>query len=337
MRLAAIAMLAAVPWVVFTLLLRFVVSMEGWPIGLVGTLSRMVTLPLLGAWVLGTGRGWRRLLPHGTAGWILVMGAFSLIINLCWFGSVQWTTATNVSMLFRTDLVFVVLIGMVLGIERVGRAQLAVLPVMLLGLALVTEIQNFDLGGHLLGDLMAVCAAFGLAANAFVIRHIMRVMDEEAVALYNHAISTLGFVAVGVIGGGFSRTSELLHQPKPLFLVVVLGVIATVALPLYYVALRRMSVWKLRTFMLSVPVITVSVEWPLWGASLTGLQCLGGLIVLAGLAALIRIESRQDATGNQSATDDTTSDNTGRESLEAPPNSTDKTKNSCLAASSQDN
>ncbi len=303
MRLAAFAILAIVPWVVFTLLLRFVVSMEGWPIGLVGTASRMVTLPLLGAWVLATGRGWRRLLPDGATGWLLVMGGFSLVINLCWFGSVQWTTATNVSMLFRTDLVFVVLIGMVLGLERVGPAQLAVLPVMLLGLALVTEIQHFDLGGHLVGDLMAVCAAFGLAANAFVIRHIMRVMDEEAVALYNHGISTLGFVTVGVIGGGFSRTGELLRQPAPLSLVILLGVIAAVSLPLYYAALRRMSVWKLRTFMLAVPVITVSIEWPLWGARLSGLQCLGGLIILAGLAALIRIESR---TGDLQAVEEAT-------------------------------
>ena len=332
MRLAAYAMLAVVPWVVFTLLLRFVVSMEGWPIGLVGTFSRAVTLPLLGAWVLATGRGWRRLLPDGVTGWLLVMGGFSLIINLCWFGSVQWTTATNVSMLFRTDLVFVVLIGMVLGLERVGPAQLAVLPVVLVGLALVTEIQNFDLGGHLVGDLMAVCAAFGLAANAFVIRHIMRVMDEEAVALYNHAISTLGFVAVGVIGGGFSRTTELLRQPTPLFLVVLLGVIAAVALPLYYVALRRMSVWKLRTFMLSVPVITASIEWPLWGASLSALQCLGGLIILAGVAALIHIESRQEPSGNEP-----TSAAMPRGSLESPSDDTDTVKKSCLTASSHDN
>ena len=314
MQLAGYAILAVVPWVVFTLLLRFVVSMEGWSIGLVGTVSRMVTLPLLAAWILATGRGWRRLLPHGVLGWLLVMGGFSIGINLCWFGSVQWTTATNVSMLFRTDLVFVVLIGILLGLERVSLGQLAVLPIVLLGFALVAEVQNFDFGGHLVGDLMAVSGAFGLAANAFVIRHIMCVMDEEAVALYNHSISTLGFVAVGLIGGGFSRTGELFREPTALLLVGVLGVIAAVSLPLYYLALKRMSVWKLRTFMLSAPVITVGIEWPLWGAGPSGLQCLGGLIILSGLAGLICIESRQ-----------------------SPPDDCDTVKKSCLTASSHDN
>jgi drug/metabolite transporter (DMT)-like permease len=203
---------------------------------------------------------------------------------------------------------------------------------MLLGLALVTEIQNFDLGGHLVGDLMAVCAAFGLAANAFVIRHIMRVMDEEAVALYNHGISTLGFVAVGVIGGGFSRTGDLLGEPTALSLVILLGVIAAVALPLYYAALRRMSVWRLRTFMLSVPVITVSIEWPLWGAGPSGLQWLGGLIVLSGLAALIYVESRQDPASNEPASTLATP-----ELPASPSNDVEIATKPCLTASSQEN
>jgi len=39
-----------------------------------------------------------------------------------------------------------------------------VLPVMLLGMALVTEIETFDLHGHLAGDLMVVGAAAAAAA-----------------------------------------------------------------------------------------------------------------------------------------------------------------------------
>ena len=53
--------------------------------------------------------------------------------------------------------------------------------------------------------------------------------------------------------------------------------------------------------MLSVPILTVSLEWPLWGVGPSGLQCLGGLIILAGLAVLIQIESRQGPPDNQPA------------------------------------
>jgi drug/metabolite transporter (DMT)-like permease len=298
------ALMATVPFVVFSLILRFLVSMQGWPVGLVGTFARLVTLPLLAAWVLSTGRGWRRLAVGGVAGWVLLMGSLSIGINLLWFSALKWTTATNVSMLFRLDLVFVVLIGGMLGLERIGKAQLAILPLMFLGLGLLTEVHKLDFGGHLAGDLMIVTAALGFATNAFVIRRIMRVMDEESAALYNHAMSMLGFVALAVFGGDFARAGEVFAQRSAWLPIVSLGVIGAVGLPLYYAALRRMDVWKLRTFMLCAPVIAAVAEWSLWGFRLSGLQCLGGLIILLGLGLLIRVESRSgDARVEEVATE----------------------------------
>ncbi|MFH1919507.1 MAG: EamA family transporter, partial [Planctomycetota bacterium] len=120
-------------------------------------------------------------------------------VNLLWCASLKWTTAPNVSMLFRLDLVFVVLIGSALGLERIGIGQLALVPLMFVGLALLVEIHKFDLGGHLTGDLMIVVAALGFATNAFVIRHILRAMDVEAVALYNHSMSMLGFLVLAIV------------------------------------------------------------------------------------------------------------------------------------------
>jgi len=70
------------------------------------------------------------------------------------------------------------------------------------------------------------------------------------------------------------------------------GKLFGIPLPLYYVALRRMDVWKLRMFMLATPVLTAVVEWPLWGMKMTSLQWLGGAIILAALAILIHMEWR---------------------------------------------
>ncbi|MHC4404520.1 MAG: DMT family transporter [Planctomycetota bacterium] len=298
MRSAFYASLAIVPFVAFNLLLRSLIfregCREGWPPGLVGTLSRVVTLPVLAAWILSTGGGWRRLRPRGVLGWLLLMGCVSAVVHVLWLASLKWTTATNVAMLFRLDLVFVVLIGTMLGLERVGTAQLVLVPVMFIGLALVSEVHEFDFAGHLTGDLMVVVAAFGFAVNAFVIRRILRTMDEEAVALYNHAMSMLGFVGLAVVAGDFARAGEVFADPVAWQTIAVLGVVAAAGLPLYYTALRRMDVWKLRTFMLAAPVITAAVEWPLWGVRLSAYQGLGAAVILGGLAVLIRIEARAE-------------------------------------------
>ena len=110
--------------------------------------------------------------------------------------------------------------------------------------------------------------------------------------MYNHTISTLGFVALALVCGDFARTSEVLAAPAGWVPIAGVGVVAAVSLPLYYVALRRMDVWKLRTYMLSAPVLTAAVEWPLWGIRLAPLHWLGAAIILGGLAVLIRIEAR---------------------------------------------
>jgi drug/metabolite transporter (DMT)-like permease len=290
MRAVVFAFLAVATWVIFTLVLRSAVAV--WPIGLVGIFSRVVTLSILAVWVLTTGARWKRLRTRGVGRWLLLMGSISLVITLLWFTSVRFTTATNCAMLFRFDLLFVVLIGALLGQERIGLAQLTLVPAMLVGLALLSEVHKFDFRGHFVGDMMVVAAAFGFAVNAFVIRHIMGTMDEEAVALYNHAMSSVGFVVLAQVADQWSEAGSMLLEPRAWVAIVTLGVIAAVHLPLYYAALRRMRVWTLRAFMLSAPVMAAAVEWPLWGERLTLLQGAGAAIILAGLAALIVIEKR---------------------------------------------
>ena len=46
------------------------------------------------------------------------------------------------------------------------------------------------------------------ALKHFVIRHILRVMDEQAVALVNHGISALGFAVVALLLAGMMITSD---------------------------------------------------------------------------------------------------------------------------------
>ena len=298
------ASLAVVPWVAVTLMLRWLISFQGWPIGLVGTLSRAVTLPVLGLWIVTVGAGWRSLRPQGRGRWLILMGLISIVINLLWFGAVRWTTATNVGMLIRFDVVFVVLIGSMLGLERIGLRQLALLPVMFVGLGLLIEVHKFDWGGHIVGDTMTIVVAFGFSINAFVIRHIMVVMDEEPVALYNHAISTLGFIGLALVSGDFAQTPAVFASPEAWVSIAVLGVVIAASLPLYYVALRRMDVWKLRMFMLATPVLTALVEWPLWGMELSRLQWLGGAIILVCLAALIWMEWRMSSDSREETTEE---------------------------------
>jgi drug/metabolite transporter (DMT)-like permease len=179
---------------------------------------------------------------------------------------------------------------------------------MFVGLALLVEIHTFDLAGHLPGDLLTVVAAFAFSVNAFVIRHILLVMEEDSVAFYNHASSGLGFLGLAIVSGDFTVLADPARLQAAWLPLLGIGILVSISLPLYYVALHRMDVWKLRMFMLSSPLLTALVEWPLWGAELLPMQCLGGAIMLAALAMLIRLEwktsssQRDDTTRNDQRT-----------------------------------
>ena len=97
------ALLAVVSWVAGNLLLREAV--EHWSPVTAGLLSRVVTVSLLAVWVLSSRESWRRLLPRGAGGWLVLMGINSILVNILWFEAMSHTTATNVALLFRLDLV----------------------------------------------------------------------------------------------------------------------------------------------------------------------------------------------------------------------------------------
>jgi drug/metabolite transporter (DMT)-like permease len=117
-------------------------------------------------------------------------------------------------------------------------------------------------------------------------------LDEEVIAEYNHAASSLGFLAIVLLQGKFGQIPECLTAPRTVA-IAALGVCTAVGLPLYYIALKHMPVWKLRVCMLAGPVFTAMFERWYWELEMTWLQVIGALMILVGLAAIILMDHAQ--------------------------------------------
>ena len=213
-----------------------------------------------------------------------------IVLNLLLFFALQWTTATNHALLYRLDVVFVVLIGSLLRIERIGWRELLLLAVMLFGIALVAEIGPSGFQLHIIGDLVVVGAAAAFAANAFVVRRVLRTMDVESVALWNVVITGFGFIGLMLARSELSTVGDALWSPTTWIWVGLLGLLFALFVPLYYATLNRMPVWKLRMWMLSAPVLVAVADWLIWDTRLTPLQWVSMGVVLCGLAGLIHLE-----------------------------------------------
>ena len=266
-------------------------AMQVWPVGLAGAYSRIISVVLLAGYLFITGNVWRRLRPGSAWSWLLLMGAVAIGINILWFWGQKLTTATNAALLLRLDLLFVVLIGTALGLERISIRGLLTIPVMLLGLVLLMEAHQLDWSKHLAGDLMIVGAAMGLATNAFIVRRILQQMDESSTAFYNILISMVGFAALASYERQAINQTSTEYTGAWLWLIAI-GIIAAFATPIYYAALRRMMVWKLRAFLLLNPLIVALAEWLIWGHALNHLQWLGGGLIMIGVLLLICDEAK---------------------------------------------
>jgi len=293
MRTLAWAFAAALGQTVLLLILRKVMAI--WPVGVGGGAVRLMAAVIIGAMIVLRDKSWRRLRIGPMAKPLLFMGFESILVNVCWFGGMKFTTAANAAILQRLDLIFVLLIAAAMGYERLHATQWLVLPVLIAGAALVMRVHQFTLSGHMLGDCLIVVGAFFLASNAFVIRGIMRHMEEDAIAFYNMLLSVPGFLAVAA----FERHAAPLGTSLAPALVwlTLLGVVSAIALVLYYLAMRRMHVWKLRALMLISPLMTIALEHFLWQTTLQPMQYLGAGLLIGGTAALVLAELRQRAAG----------------------------------------
>ena len=295
------ALLVAATWVAFTLMLRG--AMSYWPVSTGGAFSRALSLALLAGFLCARPGGAGRLRVRGVTRWVVLMGLVSITINYLMFAALKRTTATHLSLLSRLDLVFVLLIGTVFGLQRLALADWLVAAMMLGGAAMVMEVQKltwFQPGGgegvsdRVLGDVMVVGVALGLAVNAFIIRRIMRRTHEDVVAFYNMSFSTTGFFVLAAICG-FPLPEAGINQAAPWLWLCGLGLFASVSLRLYYHLLRRMAVWRLRTLLLFSPILSVIAEWAIWRDRPSGLQCLGMAVTVAGAAVLLRRPARAQA------------------------------------------
>jgi drug/metabolite transporter (DMT)-like permease len=136
------------------------------------------------------------------------------------------------------------------------------------------------------GDVMVIGAASGYAVNAFIIRRILTSMDEMAVSLYNLSFSGVGFAGMAWMRGEYAQLGPVGSHAAAWPWIAALGVATAISLPLYYAALARMPVWNLRP-------LVAAVEWPVWGIAITRAQACGAVIMLLGLAGLIRLERAQ--------------------------------------------
>jgi drug/metabolite transporter (DMT)-like permease len=217
-----------------------------------------LALLVLGVWLLVLGRrleGVRRTLWPG-----LLLGGLFTIEFIFLFIALDLTTVSRVSILFYSMPIWLALIAhFVLPGETLSWRRLLGLLLAMTGVIWALFDPQSREAGSLLGDVLALSAAFAWAGIALTVR-LTRVSElpAESQLFWQLSVSAVGLLAAAPLFGEFLRAPTGVHVAGLLFQVIFVASLG------YLFWLRLMAVYPasdIAAFSFLSPVLAVGMGW----------------------------------------------------------------------------
>jgi drug/metabolite transporter (DMT)-like permease len=195
--------------------------------------------------------------------------------------SVEYTTASTVALMFATTPVFVGVISVALGLERLGRRFWTAALVTFAGVALIAAGNSSGVSTDLKGVLLGLAAAATWAVYSIAVGPLMRRYSPFRISSIVLALGWLPLAAVGsqqVAGQGFSFGALVwigfaYAVVGPLFLTNIL----------WFTAIDRVGAARASLFSNLQPFLAVIFAVALLSERLHRLEIAGGVLILAGI------------------------------------------------------
>ena len=213
-------------------------------------------------------------------GMLILPGAVLALDLSAWHLSITMTSVANATLLANLAPVFVTAIGFLFLGAKVTRVFVLGLVLALVGVIVLKGGPAAFGNGDLRGDGVAMIAAFFYACYILAIGALRSRFDTNRIMLWSTASA-----AVGVFPLAFFFEGHML--PASLYGWSVVSGLAFVSHAGGQVAIAYALAYLPAAFssltLLLQPVVAAILAWALLNESITAMQALGGLIVLAGI------------------------------------------------------
>jgi drug/metabolite transporter (DMT)-like permease len=249
-----------------------------------GTVYRaLFGLPLLALVGLAEQRRYGGL-PTTTIRLAAVAGIFFAGDLLLWHHAIEFVGAGLATVLGNLQVIVVGIVAWLLLGERPSRATLLALPVVLLGVVLISGAIGPGAFGAdpALGVILGIGTALCYAAYLLIIRRGLRDPRRPAGPV---AVATVFVVLAGSVAGFAGGDLDVSPPVESLFWLAVLGVTSQSAgYLLISISLPRLPAVITSIILLAQPVMTVILAMVLLGESPSVTQLLGVVLVIGGIA-----------------------------------------------------
>lgn len=250
-----------------------------------GTVYRaLFGLPLLALVAVGEHRRFGPL-PGPTVRLAIVAGVFFAGDLLFWHHAIAAVGAGLATVLGNLQVIVVGIVAWLLFGERPSRAILAALPIVLLGVVLISGVVGGGAYGSApaVGVVLGLCTALCYSAYLILIRRGGRDPRRPAGPV---AVATMSIVVVAAAVGLFMGDLDLTPAPASLAWLALLGITSQSAgYLLISISLPRLPAVVTSIILLAQPVMTVILAMVLLGETPSATQLLGVALVIGGIAA----------------------------------------------------
>ena len=192
------------------------------------------------------------------------------------------------SVLLKTDILMANLCTVIFLKQRLHWTGWIATLFMLGGIILVLDIdyKALEINWY---DLFFIASAVAVTANAFLIKHIIYKYheDNEMIAFYNNFVVVILFTCASFISGDYKVLGEIKLGWEFWLILAAGGLAQTLVYIFYYRNLNAHPVWKVKLYLLLVPIITCIVSLVAFNEKFTWMKIVGIVLVLVGATLII--------------------------------------------------
>ncbi len=231
---------------------------------------------------------WSPRMPRGTAkpwGVMLLVGLWVSAQQLLFIYALDWTTASEASLIISAAPIFTAVIGAALGMELISGKNWAGILTAAGGVALIVlggGKLSAEMPTRVQGDLVMVVSALLYGSGMVFLKRIMDRYGAMRVMSWAFLFGSLVVVPAGaaqVIGADWARFDATLWGA----LIYSAFIAGGYGFIVWYRTIARTSAARTAVYQYLVPVVSLLGAAALLGERLTALQLGGAAVVLVGL------------------------------------------------------
>ena len=226
--------------------------------------------------------------------WLVVAGVFLGLHFYTWFESLNYISVARSTLLVSTAPIWTGMYAVLIQLSRLGIPFWIGITGSMVGMFLLThvaEISRFP-RDPMVGDCLALVGAIAIAAYLIVVEKVGIAIKTNYIVVWTYSSAALFLMALNIM---FSHTGTLLPGSRQAWL----SVIGLALLPQLVGhttlnwCLRHLGSATVAASSLLEPVFAAILAFAFFGERLTGVQILGGIILLIGISVSLRGRERE--------------------------------------------